>query len=67
MDNARVRKLAEQRHALAREAKRLILAAVKSERQPTIAERDRIDALRAKTEVIDAEMERAFYAHDPDT
>jgi hypothetical protein len=66
VDKARVQQLEEERRALAREAKRLMLAAVKSERQPTSAEHARLDALRAETEIIDAELERAFYAPEPD-
>jgi hypothetical protein len=66
VDEARVRQLREDRRTLSRAAKDLILAAVKSEREATRAERERLDALLAETEVIDAELERAFYGAGPD-
>jgi len=62
VDKARVQQLEEGRRALSREAKCLMLSAVKSGRLPTSAERDRLNDLLAKTEVIDATLERAFYA-----
>ena len=66
VDKERVQQLEEERHALSQDAKRLMLTAVKSERQPTSAEQNRLDALRAEAEVIDAELEQAFYAPEPD-
>jgi hypothetical protein len=60
VDTARVEELQEKRRAVAREAKRLILDAVRSERQPTSAERARLGLLRREADVIDAELERAF-------
>ena len=62
MDAARVEELQEKRRALAREAKRLILDGRDPSGKP---KRDDLDRLRREAEVVDAELERAFYAPDP--
>jgi hypothetical protein len=63
VDAARVKELEEQRRALAQEAKRFILSGIRSDRQPTSAERRaRLTSLLREAEVVDAELERAFRA-----
>jgi hypothetical protein len=65
VDAACVEELQEKRRALAQEAKRLILDAVRSGRQPTSDQRDQLESLARQGEAVDAELERAFYAPDP--
>jgi hypothetical protein len=60
-DSKRIAELTDAHRAAAREAKALILGAVREGREPTDEERRRLEGLRNKAALVDAALERALH------